>query len=58
MYIFVIRIASIHFHGFPLDLSPGGSHDVDIILRDGLLNDDACLQREEGESKTWEKIIT
>ena len=35
----------------------GGSHDVDIILGGGLLNNDAWLQRGEGGSKIWEKVI-
>ena len=35
----------------------GSSHDVDIILRRGLLNDDPWLQRGEGGLKIWEKVI-
>ena len=35
----------------------GSSHDVDIILRRGLLNDDPWLQRGAGGLKIWEKVI-
>ena len=33
----------------------GVSHDLDIILGEGLLNDDAWLQRGEGGQKSGKK---
>ena len=35
----------------------GGSHDVDIILGGGLLNDDAWLERKEGGQKSGKKWL-
>ena len=53
-YIFVITIASIHFHGFPVHPSHNRCwHDT--RRGDGLLNNDAWLQRGEREVKNLTK---